>query len=139
VLPDLIDKPVFFLVESLFSRGWLGSGTIIGGVVPVVNVAGVKAGQLVLDGATIAGIYLGEITNWRDPRITKLNPRTTLPDEAIVPFYRSDGSGANDLFTDYLSASSPKFKQAVGVGTSVQWPGAAPSLLGGGQPPFPAE
>ncbi len=95
---------------------------IIGGVVPVVHVKGVKAGELVLDGTTLASIYLGEITKWSDPRIRKLNPRLTLPDTAIGPVYRSDGSGTNFLFTDYLSKESAPFKTAIGANASVQWP-----------------
>jgi phosphate transport system substrate-binding protein len=95
---------------------------IIGGVVPAVNVKGVQPGQLVLDGATIASIYLGEITKWDDPRIKKLNSKLALPSTAIAPIYRSDGSGTNFLFSDYLSKSSPKFKDSVGASTSVQWP-----------------
>ena len=95
---------------------------IIGGVVPAVNIKGVQPGQLVLDGATIASIYLGEITKWSDPRVKKLNPKLALPDTAIAPIYRSDGSGTNFLFSDYLSKSSPKFKDSVGAATSVQWP-----------------
>ena len=95
---------------------------IIGGVVPAVNVKGVQPGQLVLDGTTIASIYLGEITKWSDARIKKLNPKLALPDTAIAPIYRSDGSGTNFLFSDYLSKSSPKFKDSVGAATSVQWP-----------------
>src|SRR5258705_1451065 len=95
---------------------------LIGGVVPVVNIKGVQAGQLVLDGATLAAIYLGDITKWNDPRIKKLNPKLSLPDTAIIPIYRSDGSGTNFLFSDYLSKSSPKFQQTVGANTSVQWP-----------------
>jgi phosphate transport system substrate-binding protein len=95
---------------------------IIGGVVPVVNIKGVPSGQLVLDGATIASIYLGEITKWNDARIVRLNPKLTLPATAIAPIYRSDGSGTNFLFTDYLSKSSPKFKDTIGAATTVQWP-----------------
>jgi phosphate transport system substrate-binding protein len=95
---------------------------IIGGVVPAVNIKGVQPGQLVLDGATIAAIYLGEIASWNDPKIKKLNPKLTLPNTAIAPVYRSDGSGTNFLFSDYLSKSSPKFKETVGAATSVQWP-----------------
>ena len=95
---------------------------IIGGVVPAVNVKGVQPGQLVLDGATIASIYLGEITKWNDAKIKKLNPKLALPDQAIAPIYRSDGSGTNFLFSDYLSKSSPKFQSDVGAATSVQWP-----------------
>jgi phosphate transport system substrate-binding protein len=95
---------------------------IIGGVVPVVNIKGVRPGQLVLDGATVASIYLGDITKWNDPRIKKLNPKLALPSTAIAPVYRSEGSGTNFLFTDYLAKSSPKFKDTVGANTSVQWP-----------------
>ncbi len=76
---------------------------IIGGVVPVVNVKGVQGGQMVLDGATIAAIYLGDITKWNDARIKKLNPDLALPATAIAPIYRSDGSGTNFLFSNYLS------------------------------------
>jgi phosphate transport system substrate-binding protein len=87
-----------------------------------VNIKGVKAGQLTLDGATVASIYLGEITKWNDAKIKKLNPKLTLPDTAIAPVQRSDGSGTNFLFTDFLSKSSPKFKETIGANASVQWP-----------------
>jgi len=95
---------------------------IIGGVVPAVNIKGVQPGQLVLDGTTIASIYLGEITKWNDAKIKKLNPKLALPDTAIAPVYHSDGSGTNFLFSDYISKASPKFKDSVGAATSVQWP-----------------
>jgi phosphate transport system substrate-binding protein len=95
---------------------------IIGGVVPVVNVKGVGPGQLHLDGATIASIYLGDIAKWDDPQIKRLNPKLALPSTAIAPVYRSDGSGTNFLFSDYLSKTSPKFSTAVGANSSVQWP-----------------
>ncbi len=88
---------------------------------PVVNVKGIGPGQLVLDGATLAAIYLGDIKSWNDPAIKKLNPKLTLPATAIAPIYRSDGSGTNFLFTDYLSKQSPKFKDSIGAATSVQW------------------
>src|SRR3982074_64795 len=108
--------------EELQEAGLVQFPMIIGGVVPVVNIKGVQAGQLVLDGATLADIYLGDITKWNDPRIRKLNPKLALPDTTIAPVYRSDGSGTNFLFSDYLSKSSPKFQQTVGANTSVQWP-----------------
>jgi phosphate transport system substrate-binding protein len=108
--------------EELQEAGLVQFPMIIGGVVPVVNVKGVAAGQLVLDGATVASIYLGEITKWDDGRIKKLNPKLALPPTNIAPVYRSDGSGTNFLFSDYLSKSSPKFQSAVGAATSVQWP-----------------
>jgi len=95
---------------------------IIGGVVPVVNVKGVAPGQLHLDGAAVAAIYMGDIAKWDDPQIKRLNPKLTLPSTAIAPVYRSDGSGTNFLFSDYLSKESPKFKSTIGANSSVQWP-----------------
>jgi phosphate transport system substrate-binding protein len=108
--------------EEVKEAGLVQFPMIIGGVVPAVNVKGVAPGQMVLDGATIASIYLGEITKWNDARIKKLNPKLALPDTAIAPVYRSDGSGTNFLFSDYLSKASPKFKDTIGANTSVQWP-----------------
>src|SRR5438045_8515521 len=108
--------------EELQEAGLVQFPMIIGGVVPVVNIKGVQGGQLVLDGATVAAIYLGDITRWNAARIRKLNPKLPLPDATIAPVYRSDGSGTNFLFSDYLSKSSPKFQQSVGANTSVQWP-----------------
>jgi phosphate transport system substrate-binding protein len=108
--------------EDLKAAGLLQFPMIIGGVVPVINVKGVLPGQLRLDGATIAAIYLGDITQWNDPQIKRLNPKISLPATAIAPVYRSDGSGTNFLFSDFLSKASPKFQSAVGANTSVQWP-----------------
>src|SRR5579862_2584399 len=108
--------------EEVKESGLVQFPMIIGGAVPAVNIKGVQPGQLVLDGATIASIYLGEITKWNDAKIKKLNPKLALPDTAIAPIYRSDGSGTNFLFSDYLSKSSPKFKDSIGANTSVQWP-----------------
>jgi phosphate transport system substrate-binding protein len=108
--------------EDLDSSGLVQFPMIIGGVVPVVNIPGVSAGQLTLDGPTLASIYMGEITQWSDPKIAKLNPKLKLPVTAIAPIYRSDGSGTNFLFTDYLSKSSTKFKDSIGANSSVQWP-----------------
>ena len=108
--------------EELKESGLVQFPMIIGGVVPVVNIKGVTGGQLTLDGGTIASIYLGEIKTWDDARIKKLNPKVNLPKQPIAPIYRSDGSGTNFLFTDYLSKSYPKFKDAVGSATSVEWP-----------------
>jgi len=108
--------------DDLNSSGLIQFPMIIGGVVPVVNIKGVLPGQLHLDGGTIASIYLGEITQWNDPAIKKLNPKLALPNTAIAPVYRSDGSGTNFLFSDYLSKTSPKFKSTIGANTSVQWP-----------------
>ena len=108
--------------EEVKEAGLVQFPMIIGGVVPAVNIKGVQPGQLVLDGATIASIYMGEIAKWDDPRIKKLNPKLALPSTAIAPIYRSDGSGTNFLFSDYLSKSSPKFKDSIGAASAVQWP-----------------
>ena len=114
------DKPLE--PAELKESGLVQFPMIIGGVVPVVNIKGIKAGQITLDGSTIASIYLGEIAKWNDPKIKKLNPKAALPDTAIAPVYRSDGSGTNFLFTDYLSKSNAKFKESIGANASVQWP-----------------
>ncbi len=108
--------------EDLKAAGLLQFPMIIGGVVPVVNLKGIAPGQLHLDGATIASIYLGEIAKWDDPRIKKLNPNVALPATAIAPVYRSDGSGTNFLFSEYLSKESPKFASSIGANTAVEWP-----------------
>jgi len=108
--------------EELQQAGLVQFPMIIGGVVPVVNVKGVQGGQMVLDGPTVAAIYLGDITKWNDPRIVKLNPKLALPATAIAPIYRSDGSGTNFLFSNFLSNSAQKFKDTIGANTSVQWP-----------------
>src|SRR6202165_3706941 len=108
--------------EDLKAAGLLQFPMIIGGVVPVVNIKGVQPGQLHLDGATVAAIYMGDITQWDDAKIKHLNPKLALPSTAIAPVYRSDGSGTNFLFSDYLSKSSPKFLSSIGANTSVQWP-----------------
>jgi phosphate transport system substrate-binding protein len=96
---------------------------VMGGIVPVVNIDGVKAGDLVLDGPTLAKIYLGEIKKWNDPAIAKLNPGIKLPSEAIALVHRSDGSGTTYNFTYYLADVSPEWKSKVGTNTAVQWPG----------------
>jgi phosphate transport system substrate-binding protein len=108
--------------EDLKESGLVQFPMIIGGVVPVVNVKGIAPGALQLDGATIAAIYLGDITKWNDAQIKKLNPKLALPSTDIAPVYRSDGSGTNFLFSDYLSKESPKFKSTIGANSSVQWP-----------------
>ena len=95
---------------------------VMGGVVPVINVPGIAAGQLKLDGKTLADIYLGKITKWNDPAIAALNSGLKLPDLAIAPVYRSDGSGTTFIFTHYLSEVSPEWKDKVGENTSVQFP-----------------
>ena len=95
---------------------------VMGAIVPVVNLDGVKPGELVLDGPTVAKIYLGEVKKWDDPAIAKLNPGTKLPSQAIVPVRRSDGSGTTYNFTYYLAEALPAWKDKVGVSTAVQWP-----------------
>jgi len=96
--------------------------TVIGGDVPVANLDGIKPGELVLDGAALAKIYLGEIKTWDDPAIKKLNPNAQLPSQAIVVVHRSDGSGTTFIWTHYLSKVSPEWKSKVGANTSVEWP-----------------
>jgi phosphate transport system substrate-binding protein len=95
---------------------------IMGGVVPVVNVEGIKAGQLKMTGALLANIYLGKITKWNAPEIAALNPGVKLPADDITVVHRADGSGTSFLWTDFLSKSSPDFKTTVGSGTAVKWP-----------------
>jgi phosphate transport system substrate-binding protein len=95
---------------------------VMGGIVPVVNIEGIEPGQLVLDGPTLARIFMGEITEWDDEAIAKLNPDAKLPSEAIAVVHRSDGSGTTYNFTYYLGAVSPEWKDQVGVDASVEWP-----------------
>jgi phosphate transport system substrate-binding protein len=95
---------------------------VMGGIVMVVNVPGVKPGELVLDGPTIAQIYMGKIAKWNDPAIKKLNPNLTLPDLAIANIHRADGSGTTFNFTYYLSAVSPEWDSGIGKATTVEWP-----------------
>jgi phosphate transport system substrate-binding protein len=97
--------------------------TVMGGIVPVVNLEGVKANELTIDGVTLAKIYLGEITKWNDAALAKLNPGVKLPDQAIALVHRSDGSGTTFIFTNYLSKVSADWKSKVGSNTSVEWPG----------------
>lgn len=106
--------------------------TVIGGVVPVVNVAGINAGQLKLTGAVLADIYLGKITTWNDARIKALNPSLNLPASKIVPVTRADGSGTTYVFTNYLSQVSSEWKSRVGVEKMVKWPTASVGVAGKG-------
>jgi phosphate transport system substrate-binding protein len=114
------DMPL--LPKDLDSAGLIQFPTVIGGNVPVVNLDGVKASDLVLDGPTLANIFLGAITNWDNPAIKKLNPNAKLPSDAIVVVHRSDGSGTTFIFTDYLSKVSADWKSKVGSNTAVEWP-----------------
>jgi phosphate transport system substrate-binding protein len=95
---------------------------VMGGVVPVINVEGIKAGEVTLDGDTLAKIFLGTIKTWNDPAIQKLNASAKLPAQPIVVVHRSDGSGTTFLFTDYLSKVSADWKSKVGANTAVEWP-----------------
>jgi phosphate transport system substrate-binding protein len=108
--------------EDLKSSGLMQFPTVIGGVVPVINVAGVKPGQLKLTGTVLADIYLGKVTKWNDAAITGLNPGVTLPDSTIATVHRADGSGTSFIFTNYLSKVNADWKAKVGEGTAVNWP-----------------
>jgi phosphate transport system substrate-binding protein len=111
--------------EDLAQKNQMQFPTVIGGVVPVVNIAGVTPGQLKLTGEVIADIFLGKIVKWNEPAIKALNPSLNLPDAAIAPVRRSDGSGTTFLFTNYLSKVSADWKAKVGDGTAVNWPTGA--------------
>ena len=108
--------------EVLDKDGLMQFPPVIGAEVMVVNLPGIQAGQMTLDGPTIADIYLGKIAKWNDPAIAKLNPGLQLPDTAIDVVHRSDGSGTTFIFTNFLSKISPEWKAKVSEGTSVQWP-----------------
>jgi phosphate transport system substrate-binding protein len=95
---------------------------VMGAIVPVVNLEGIKAGELVLDGPTLAAIFLGTVKSWDDPAIKKLNPDVKLPIKPIAVVHRSDGSGTTFNFTYYLAQVSPDWKSQVGSNTSVEWP-----------------
>ena len=109
-------------VEDLQKNGLQQFPTCIGGAIPAVNLKGVKPGELKLTGPVIADIYLGKVKKWNDPEIKKLNPHVNLPDTAITPVHRSDGSGTTYIWSDYLSKVSTEWKSKVGKGTSINWP-----------------
>ena len=108
--------------EQLEKDGLTQFPTVIGGVVPVVNFAGVAPGQLKLTGPVLADIYLGKIVKWNDKAIADLNPGLALPDQAIAVVRRADGSGTSFIFTNYLSKVSEEWKSKVGEGTAPNWP-----------------
>jgi phosphate transport system substrate-binding protein len=108
--------------EVLKSKGQVQFPTVIGGVVPVINVKGIEPGQLKLTGPVLADIFLGKVAKWNDPAIKALNPTLPLPDTAIAQVRRADGSGTTFIFTNYLSKVSPEWKSKVGEGTAVNWP-----------------
>lgn len=107
--------------EELAKDGLVQFPTVIGGVVPVINIKGLTPGQVKLTGQALSDIYLGKITKWNDPALTALNPGVPLPDAAIAPVARADGSGTTFIFTNYLSKVSPEWKEKVGEGTTVKW------------------
>jgi len=111
--------------DVLAKDGLMQFPTVIGGVVPVVNVKGVAPGQLKLTGQVLGDIYLGKIAKWSDPALKALNPGLALPDEAISPVRRADGSGTSFIFTNYLSKTNADWKAKVGEGTAVNWPTGA--------------
>lgn len=111
--------------EELAKDGMVQFPTVIGGVVPVVNIAGVAPGQIRLTGELLGDIYLGKITKWNDAALTALNPGVKLPDAAISVVRRADGSGTTFIFTNYLSKVNADWKAKVGEGTAVNWPTGA--------------
>ncbi|BCP51635.1 phosphate-binding protein PstS [Kaistia sp. 32K] len=108
--------------EELAKAGLVQFPTVIGGVVPIINVPGLKPGELVLDGQTLADIFQGKIAKWNDEAIKKLNPSLTLPDTAIAVVRRSDGSGTSFVFTTYLSQVSKSWADEIGAASAVEWP-----------------
>jgi phosphate ABC transporter, phosphate-binding protein len=108
--------------DELEKKGLVQFPTVIGGVVPVVNIKGMEPGKLKLNGQVLGDIYLGKITKWNDPAIAALNPGVELPDAAISPVRRADGSGTTFVFTNYLSKVNAEWKSKVGEGTAVNWP-----------------
>jgi len=114
------DKPL--KLDELSAAGLIQFPAVMGGVVPVVNLKGVSPGQLTLDGVTLTGIFLGQITSWDDKAIKALNPTVSLPKTKIAVVHRSDGSGTTFLFTDYLAKVNSEWREAVGSNSAVEWP-----------------
>ena len=114
------DKPL--QASELASAGLIQFPTVIGGVVPIVNIPGVSAGAMHLSGPVLAQIFMGHIKRWDDPQIARLNPRMKLPALPVTVVHRSDGSGTSFIFTSYLAATSPDWSKAVGASDSVSWP-----------------
>ena len=111
--------------EELAKEGLLQFPTVIGGVVPVVNIKGIAPGQIKMTGQLLGDIYLGKITKWNDAALVALNPGVPLPDATIAPVRRADGSGTSFIFTNYLSKVNAEWKTKVGEGTAVNWPAGA--------------
>jgi len=114
------DKPL--LHADIVTNNLVQFPQVVISIVPVVNLPGIKPGELVIDGKTLADIYLGKITKWNDPALVKLNPKAKLPNQAIVVVHRSDGSGTTFNFTNYLGKVNAEWKDNVGSDTSVSWP-----------------
>ncbi len=110
---------------DLAKDGMIQFPTVIGGVVPVVNIKGITPGQIKMNGQVLGDIYLGKITKWNDPALTALNPGVPLPDAAIAVVRRADGSGTTFIFTNYLSKVNAEWKAKAGEGTAVNWPTGA--------------
>ena len=115
------DKPL--TSKELADAGLIQYPAVIISITPIVNLQGIKPGELVFDGKTLADVYLGKVTQWDDPEITKLNPSSKLPHVAITTVHRSDGSGTTFNFANYLGKVSPEWQQKVGADVSVEWPG----------------
>jgi phosphate transport system substrate-binding protein len=115
------DKPLE--TKELDQYGMTQFPLIVGGITPIVNLPGIKPGDIVLDGPTLANIYLQNIKVWNDPAIKKLNPKLKLPGTGILLVHRADGSGTTFIFANYLSKVSPEWASKVGADTAVQWPG----------------
>ena len=111
--------------EDLAKDGLMQFPTVIGGVVPVVNIKGITGGQIKLTGQVLGDIYLGKILKWNDPALAALNPGVPLPDAAISVVRRADGSGTTFIFTNYLSKVNAEWKAKAGEGTAVNWPTGA--------------
>ncbi|WP_168787467.1 phosphate ABC transporter substrate-binding protein PstS [Paraburkholderia aromaticivorans] len=108
--------------DELAKEGLFQFPTVVGGIVPVINVPGVKAGELTLSGEVLGDIYLGKIRKWNDRAIVALNPKVRLPDTDIAVVRRADGSGTSFVWTNYLSKVNPDWKSKVGEGATVSWP-----------------
>jgi phosphate transport system substrate-binding protein len=114
---------------DLDKDGMVQFPSVLGGVVPVVNLDGIKSGELKLTGEVLAELFMGSISNWNDPKIAALNPGKKLPNQAVTVAHRADGSGTTFIFTDYLSEVSATWKKKLGKNASIKWPAA--SSVGG--------
>ncbi|MBE7212815.1 MAG: phosphate ABC transporter substrate-binding protein PstS, partial [Gluconacetobacter diazotrophicus] len=117
------DAPVAHV--KLVSNRLIQFPTAMGGVVPIVNLPGISSNQLHLTGEVLSGLFSGAITQWNDPKIAALNPGVKLPETAVAPVHRADGSGTTFVFTSYLSKVDPTWKSKVGAASSVSWPAGA--------------